>query len=172
MKDERTAGVSAMLAMAMNAGCAPPSGGGHDASTGSVDAPVAEGDAGHGGGDAAGGGGAGGDAVDSGTPGSPCIELGCSILLTLTGEAAGDFFGWVSADLGDIDGDGARDFAVGAPFNAAGGRSAGRAYVYSGRTGAQLFVGTGESRSLLGFSVSSAGDVDGDGVNDFIVGGT
>jgi len=108
---------------------------------------------------------------EGGVPGSPCIELGCSVLLTLTGEAGGDYFGWVSADIGDVDNDGAHDFVVGAPFNAVGGRSAGRAYVYSGKTGAQLFLGTGENRSLLGFSVSNAGDVDGDGVNDVITGG-
>jgi hypothetical protein len=111
------------------------------------------------------------DAPDAPIPGSPCIELGCSVLLTLTGEAAGDYFGWVSADVGDIDSDGARDFAVGAPFNAAGGPTAGRIYVYSGKTGAQLFLGTGENRTMLGFGVSSAGDVDGDGVNDVIAGG-
>jgi hypothetical protein len=111
------------------------------------------------------------DASDGDVPGSPCVELGCRVLLTLTGEAAGDYFGWVSADLGDIDGDGARDLAVGAPFNAAGGRAAGRVYVHSSKTGAELFTGTGETRTMLGFSIANAGDVDGDGVNDVITGG-
>ena len=60
---------------------------------------------------------------------------------------------------------------MGAPFNATGGRSAGRVYVYSGKTGTQLFLGTGENRSLLGFSVSGAGDIDGDGVGDVVAGG-
>jgi hypothetical protein len=101
---------------------------------------------------------------------SPCIEQGCVILATLTGEAAGDTFGYVSADLGDIDGDGADDFVIGAPFNAAGGRGAGRAYVYSGKTHAPLFTFTGEPHSLIGFAVGAAGDVDGDGVTDVIVG--
>lgn len=187
MRHEPMVVVAAVMAMVVGAACAPNHGGGPDGSSSSGDAspdalrdavthddatgpdgalrdaPVADGklaDIGPGG------------TGEGGVPGSPCIELGCSVLLTLTGEAAGDYFGWVSADLGDIDGDGARDFVVGAPFNAAGGRSAGRLYVYSGKTGAQLFLGTGENRSLLGFSVSSAGDVDGDGVNDVIAGGS
>jgi hypothetical protein len=192
MRDERKVGVLGVLVMVASAGCASQGGaGGH---AGSSPAPDATSDAP---GDAASGGdrieadvradspsdgatgneggradvGRGSDAGEGGPSGSPCIELGCSVLLTLTGEAAGDYFGWVSSDLGDIDGDGARDFAVGAPFNAAGGGSAGRIYVYSSKTGTQLFLGTGENRSLLGFSVSNAGDVDGDGVNDVIAGG-
>jgi len=161
MRDEWQIGVAAMLAIVGCAGCAPP---GADPR---ADAPVdvASRDV-----DGRADTGPGHDA-DGGVPGSPCVELGCNVLLTLTGEAAGDYFGWVSADLGDIDGDGVHDLAAGAPFNAAGGRSAGRVYVHSGKTGAQLFLGTGETRSLLGFSVSSAGDVDGDGVNDVVSGG-
>jgi hypothetical protein len=174
MRDERKHRMSAMVALAVaSSACAPHGGGGgHDGGSreaGAHDADAArDPDDGSRDPDDAG---AAGDTSDGGVPGSPCIELGCSVLLTLTGEAAGDFFGWVSADLGDIDADGARDFVVGAPFNAAGGRSAGRAYVYSGKTGTQLFLGTGENRSLLGFSVSSAGDVDGDGISDVIAGG-
>jgi hypothetical protein len=190
MKNEWQIGVVALLAAARCAGCAPHGGGGsHDGSSAHPDAADATrddpSDQDHTGADTradalidvasrdVGGGvdtGPGHDA-DGGVPGSPCVELGCNVLLTLTGEAAGDYFGWVSADLGDIDGDGVHDLAAGAPFNAAGGRSAGRVYVHSGRTGALLFLGTGETRSLLGFSVSSAGDVDGDGVNDVVSGG-
>jgi hypothetical protein len=165
--------------------CAPDSGGSHDAAApprdgwgGMSDTLSADGTPGTPPVDARadvatsdGGAGDGQGQTDGGVPGSPCIEQGCNVLLTLTGEAAGDYFGWVSADLGDIDGDGTRDFAVGAPFNAAGGRSAGRVYVYSGKTGAQLFLGTGETRSMIGFSVANAGDVDGDGVNDVVTGG-
>jgi len=181
MRDERKIGMSAVMLLILGCKCAPNGGTGDDGSApgadaradapsgtdrmntedaradNAVDAPPSDGPR--------------SDASDGGVPGSPCIEQGCSVLLTLTGEAAGDYFGWVSADIGDVDADGARDFAVGAPFNTAGGRAAGRLYVYSGKAGTQLFLGTGENRSLLGFSVSSAGDVDGDGVRDIVAGG-
>lgn len=88
----------------------------------------------------------------------------------LTGEAAGDNFGWVLDVVGDLDGDGAQDLVIGAPFNDAGGSNAGRAYVHSSRTGARLFTFTGTPGSSLGFGVDGAGDVDGDGVPDVIVG--
>ena len=52
----------------------------------------------------------------------PCLETGCTVLRTFTGEAAGDFFGWVTADVGDIDGDGVHDVAVGAPQSSAAER--------------------------------------------------
>lgn len=190
MRDEWQIGLVALLAAALCKGCAPQSGGGnHDGSSTHPDAadrprdapsnqdhtgvdPRADAPIDVASRDVGGSADTGPGHADGGVPGSPCVELDCNVLLTLTGEAAGDYFGWVSADLGDIDGDGVHDLAAGAPFNAAGGRSAGRVYVHSGKTGAQLFLGTGETRSLLGFSVSSAGDVDGDGVNDVVSGGT
>jgi hypothetical protein len=102
--------------------------------------------------------------------GSPCIELGCTVLATFTGEAAGDTFGWVAADLGDLDGDGVHEFAIGAPFNGVGGANAGRAYVYNGKTFALMYALTGEPQSTLAFGIAAAGDVDGDGVGDIVLG--
>ena len=68
--------------------------------------------------------------------------------------------------------DGVPEVVVGAKFNDAGGLNAGRAYIYSGKTGALLHVFTGEAqRRNLGTSVASAGDVNLDGVDDVIVGG-
>jgi len=66
------------------------------------------------------------------------------VLLTLHGEAKGDNFGQHVASAGDVDGDGHADIIVGAPNAAAGGKDAGRAYVYSGKDGHQLLALTGE----------------------------
>jgi hypothetical protein len=51
--------------------------------------------------------------------------------LTLTGTAAGDYFGYSVATAGDVNGDGYADVIVGACTNDAGGTDAGRAYVYA-----------------------------------------
>lgn len=93
------------------------------------------------------------------------------VLYTLHAEAPGDQFGWVAETIGDIDGDQAPDFIIGAPRNSAGGTNAGRAYVYSGRTGALLHVVTGEPNNRIGFSVAGPGDLDRDGVPDYVAGG-
>jgi len=96
----------------------------------------------------------------------------------LTGEAASDFAGRSLASLGDINGDGNGDFLVGAKTNDEGGDSAGKSYLIlgpvSGSTGlleaaAGRFVGdVAESQS--GTEVTSAGDVDNDGVVDILIG--
>lgn len=98
--------------------------------------------------------------------------LGFDAIETLTGEAPGDAFGFVADELGDLNGDGVREFIVGAPGNSAGGGGAGRAYVYSGADLALLFTFTGQGAGEnLGWSVAAAGDVDGDSVTDIAVGG-
>src|SRR5439155_2323481 len=94
--------------------------------------------------------------------------------LSLTGAAAGDNFGvWVSS-AGDVSGDGYADVIVGALRNEAGGTDAGRAYVYYGGPGADavadLTLTGAAAGDLFGNSVSSAGDVNGDGSADVIVG--
>ena len=93
------------------------------------------------------------------------------LLYRLLGEAPGDAFGTSVAGAGDFDGDGLCDVIVGAPGSDAGGANAGRAVVFSGATGAPLYTLTGSTTSdLLGTSVAGAGDVNGDGYGDVIVG--
>ena len=99
----------------------------------------------------------------------------------ITGENGGDWSGFAVAAAGDVNGDGFADLIIGAPF--AGG-STGRAYVVFGKADGfaasislgGVAAGTGgfviqvAGTSNLGRSVSSGGDIDGDGFGDFIVG--
>jgi hypothetical protein len=96
----------------------------------------------------------------------------CPPDMTFTGEAAKNYLGWSVSDAGDVDNDGFDDLIVGAWGNDAEGTDAGRAYVYSGQTGALIHVFTGDTAGdHFGRSVSGAGDVDNDGYADLIVAG-
>ena len=102
----------------------------------------------------------------------------------LTGVAADDYAGSSVSGAGDINGDGLADLIVGAFSADPNGSQSGAAYVVfgkaggfaatlnlSGLTGANGFriagVAAGDN---AGFSLSAAGDVNGDGVDDLIVG--
>jgi hypothetical protein len=95
---------------------------------------------------------------------------GQNILRTHDGSVNGDGtdpnFGSAVDFIGDVDGDGTDDYAVGAPFAGAGGE----AYLYSGRTGVLLYTFQAEGPfHEFGTDVSPAGDVDGDGRADLLV---
>ncbi len=84
-------------------------------------------------------------------------------------------FGESVAGTGDMDGDGVPDLAVGAVFEESGGgpNAAGRAYAFSGATGQPIFTFVSpneEPQGNFGVSVSGAGDVNGDGCADIVVG--
>jgi hypothetical protein len=91
---------------------------------------------------------------------------------TFDADETGRAFGMMFLSIpGDLDGDGAADIYASDWSNAAKGPSTGRVYVYSGKTGAPLLTLTGETAGEgFGTSPSVAGDVDGDGRPDLIVG--
>ncbi|MCA9773205.1 MAG: FG-GAP repeat protein, partial [Myxococcales bacterium] len=105
--------------------------------------------------------------------------LDASVLYTFVGDAVGDGFGTSVSDAGDVNGDSVPDFIVGAPYSDANGVDSGLARVFSGATGAVLYTFVGDSAGdLFGGNipgspsrgVSDAGDVNGDGFADVIVG--
>jgi hypothetical protein len=92
-------------------------------------------------------------------------------LYDFDGNFIGETFGWVGANLGDLNNDGANEFAVTAPFYPGSPPFWGRVSVYNGRDGSVLRVITGLPGNIMGYTAASAGDVNNDDVPDYIMGG-
>jgi hypothetical protein len=79
-------------------------------------------------------------------------------------------FGFVATGVGDVTGDGVPDIALGDP-GYLGSAPPGQVVLKSGADGSTIRVLLGESFSdRFGSAVARAGDVDGDGLADFVVG--
>ena len=100
----------------------------------------------------------------------------------INGQSAYDFSGFSVANAGDVNGDGLTDLIIGASNNSSTGSGAGRSYVVFGKTstaavnlsavaaGSGGFVINGNAAyDNSGYSVSSAGDVNGDGLADLLI---
>ncbi|PVE04972.1 Ig-like domain-containing protein, partial [Limnohabitans sp. Rim28] len=101
----------------------------------------------------------------------------------VNGAAADDQSGFSVSGVGDVNGDGYADFVISAPYADAFGNNSGSAYVVFGKANTtaveatDLAAGSGgfaihgeNTDDNLGYSVSAAGDVNGDGKADLLVG--
>jgi hypothetical protein len=109
--------------------------------------------------------------LGSGTPSSIGLAGADAVY---TGENTGDYAGWSVAGAGDMNGDGYGDLLVGAYYYGAGG---GAYLVLGGSSPSSMGLGsadaiyTGEnSGDSAGHSVAGAGDTNGDGYGDLLIG--
>lgn len=92
-----------------------------------------------------------------------------------TGGQAGAAFGSAVASAGDVNGDGYADVAIGAPYYDETFTNEGAAFVFRGSdvglsdTPHRRFLG-GQEEAAFGSAAASAGDVNGDGYSDLVIG--
>ena len=103
------------------------------------------------------------------------IGLSASANWTAESDQESAFFGWSVSTAGDVNGDGYSDVIVGANWYDNGQTNEGKAFVYHGSSsGLSLSpdwtAESDQANAEFGYSVSTIGDVNGDGYSDVIVG--
>ncbi|MCK6501306.1 MAG: FG-GAP-like repeat-containing protein, partial [Nitrospira sp.] len=91
------------------------------------------------------------------------------------GGQAGEEYGYCVAGIGDINGDGLADFAVGSRRFSGNWRNEGKVSVYYGSRAGPPWepdwsAKGGQEDASFGESIAAAGDVNGDGIGDLLVG--
>ena len=108
-------------------------------------------------------------------PGEVFVYSGATatLLHDFVGPSDASRFGHFVNNAGDVNGDGFEDILVGAPKGTASILRSGTAYLYSGQDGALIYTFEGQLQGDdFGASVSPAGDVNGDGFDDVLIGAT
>ena len=94
-----------------------------------------------------------------------------ALLHSFAGRSDGDQFGNCVSGAGDVDGDGTPDLLVGGINDDYAGTDGGAATIFSGATGDVLaYLPAAEAGGSVGSNVQEAGDIDNDGLADFLVG--
>lgn len=108
------------------------------------------------------------------------IDDGATELASFISPERGDLFGWVVADIGDVDFDDVRDFAVAAPDakiqphrgDHVGNYGVfGRVYLVSGASGETILSIDGQVEGRFALALATVDDLNGDGLFEVLIAG-